>query len=53
MSGSFDVPFDVLAFDQSRVRSLPSGGVESLAEQPDGVSPAVFRLRGKNRAPLR
>jgi len=37
VSGAFDVPFDVLAFDQARVGAPASEGVEPLAEQPDRV----------------
>jgi hypothetical protein len=52
--GPLHVPLDVLALDDPRVGTSPSGRVESLNEQGDGVPPAVVsRLRGKNRAPLR
>jgi hypothetical protein len=52
MSGAFDMPFDVLAFDESRVGTASSGRVESSTEQHDGVSPSVISVvRGKNRAP--
>jgi hypothetical protein len=48
-----DVPFGVLAFDDCGVGPRFANGVERPAEEEDGVSSAVFSLRGKNRAPLR
>lgn len=52
VAGSFDMPSGVFALDESRVRSSPSDGVESSADQRDGMRPAVVSgLRGKNRAP--
>jgi len=54
VAGGFDVPLDVLAFDETRVAAMAAERVESLAEQHDGVTPAaISALRGKNRAPLR
>jgi len=52
--GAFDVPFDVLAFNDPRVGAWSPDGVESAAQQDDGVAPAVVTgSRGENRAPLR
>jgi hypothetical protein len=49
--GAFDVPSGHFAFDQSRVGSLSSDGVEALTQQFQGAGPAVVTvLRGENRA---
>jgi hypothetical protein len=54
VSGPFDVPLGHLAFDQSRVGSVPPDRVEAAAELHDGMTPAALSgLRGKNRAPVR
>ena len=39
VAGSFDVPSDVLAFDESRVGSSAADRVEALQETGDGVAP--------------
>lgn len=39
VSGSFDVPFGVFAFDDERVRSMPPFGQEPADEFADGVAP--------------
>ncbi len=49
--GAFDVPLDVLAFDDSGVGSWAAAWVESSAEFTLGVAPDwVSLVRGKNRA---
>ena len=51
MTGSFDVPFGHLAFDDSGVGTVSSYRVESLHDERDGVEPAaVTGPRGKKRA---
>jgi hypothetical protein len=51
VSGAFDVPSGHLAFDESRVRAVSPGGVETTAQQDQGACPAVVTaVRGKNRA---
>ena len=48
--GAFDVPFDVFAFDDAGVGSVPSGWVEAVGEPVDCLEPEpVRRLRGENR----
>ena len=39
--GSFDVPFRHFAFDDTRVGAVPSGRVEAMGEQDQGVCPAT------------
>jgi hypothetical protein len=54
VAGSFDVPLDVLAFDEPEARSESTGGVEAAAQQDQGAGPAVVSARrGKNGAPVR
>ena len=51
VSGAFDVPTGHLAFDETRVRAVSPGGVESSAQQDQGACPAVVTaVRGENRA---
>ena len=42
MSFSFDVPFDVFAFDDAGVGSASAGWEESPGEFSDGVAPETF-----------
>ena len=54
VAGAFDLPLWHLAFDQPGAGSEPAGGVDSPAEQGEGVGPEpVSVLRGKNRALVR
>lgn len=44
--GTFDVPFHVLAFDDARVGSTTTDGVQAAGQAPqDGVAAAVAHLR--------
>ena len=48
--GAFDVPADVLAFDDTGVGPVSSGWVEAMGEPADGLNPqAVSGLRGESR----
>lgn len=48
--GAFDVPFDVFAFDDAWVGSVPSGWVESVGKSSDCLEPEpVSCVRGENR----
>ena len=49
---SFDVPFQVFAFDDPGVRASPSARVEQDADPLGGDPPEMFKaLRGESRAP--
>ena len=51
--GAFDVPFDVLAFDDAWVRAVASNGVEPAEEPAEEVEPsggvASVLVRGEKR----